>query len=108
MTRERDCPLRYRGDASIPYKGEIELKDMFDTFAACGQWMEDSAPCDCDTTNGFAPFPLSSFPEDYAVAMAYIPYQQNADSYDAEKALSRGTLFPVLDKPFLGRAGCCI
>ena len=40
--------------------------------------------------------------------MAYIPYQQDAKSYDAEKALARGTLFPVLDKPFLGKAGCSI
>ncbi len=85
------------------------MKDMLDTFAACGQWMEDKGPCSCNTTNNdFAPFPLSSFPADYAVAMAYIPYQQNADSYDADKALARGTLFPVLDKPFLGKAGCSI
>lgn len=82
---------------------------MLDTFAACGQLMEDKGPCGCNTTNNdFAPFPLSSFPEDYSVAMAYIPYQQNADSYDADKALARGTLFPVLDKPFLGKAGCSI
>lgn len=85
------------------------MKDMLDTFAACGQLMEDKGPCGCNTTNNnFAPFPLSSFPADYAVAMAYISYQQNADSYDADKALARGTLFPVLDKPFLGKAGCSI
>lgn len=84
------------------------MKDMLDTFAACGQLMEETDPCGCNHTNKFAPFPLPSFPEDYAVAMAYVPYQQNADSYDAEKALSRGTLFPVLDKPFHGKAGCGI
>ena len=85
------------------------MKDLLDTFAVCGQLMEDTDPCGCNHTNEcseFAPFPLPSFPEDYAVAMAYIPYQQDSKSYDAEKALARGTLFPVLDKPFLGKAGC--
>ena len=73
------------------------MKDLLDTFAVCGQLMEDTDPCGCNHTNEcseFAPFPLPSFPEDYAVAMAYIPYQQDAKSYDAEKALARGTLFP--------------
>ena len=62
------------------------MKDLLDTFAVCGQLMEDTDPCGCNHTNEcseFAPFPLPSFPEDYAVAMAYIPYQQDAKSYDA-------------------------
>ena len=44
------------------------------------------------------------FPKQYSVAMAYIPFQNNTDMYDEMKALERGTLFPVLDKPFLGGA----
>lgn len=44
------------------------------------------------------------FPKQYSVAMAYIPFQNNTDTYDEMKALERGTLFPVLDKPFLGGA----
>lgn len=105
---ERDRLFPLRGITSIQSKGEIELKDLLDTFAVCGQLMEDTDPCGCNHTNEcseFAPFPLPSFPEDYAVAMAYIPYQQDAKSYDAEKALARGTLFPVLDKPFWGKRG---
>lgn len=49
--------------------------------------------------------PTSALPERVAVAMAYVPYQECNDVYPCEKALKMGTVFPVLDKPFL--AGCC-
>ena len=41
--------------------------------------------------------------EGWVVAMAYVPWQEWGELYDEEKALARGTLFPDLDKPFLGR-----
>jgi hypothetical protein len=37
--------------------------------------------------------------------MAYVPLQGWGETYDSCKALQRGTLFPVLDKPFKGGAG---
>ncbi|MCI6771809.1 MAG: spore coat associated protein CotJA [Oscillospiraceae bacterium] len=49
--------------------------------------------------------PTSALPEKTVVAMAYIPYQECNDVYPCDKALCVGTVFPVLDKPFL--AGCC-
>lgn len=46
------------------------------------------------------PTPL---PSDPVPAMAYVPYQQWSNQlHSAERALEAGTLFPVLDKPFLG------
>ena len=36
--------------------------------------------------------------------MAYVPVQQLNTVYDTDKALERGTLFPELDKPWLGGA----
>ena len=37
------------------------------------------------------------------LAVSYVPVQRNTDgSYQAEKALARGTLFPGLDLPYLG------
>jgi hypothetical protein len=36
------------------------------------------------------------------VAMAYVPLQQWEMPYDEMTALSRGTIFPSLDKPFVG------
>ena len=37
------------------------------------------------------------------LTMAYVPFQQNIDPYEPETALSNGTLFEQLDKPFKGR-----
>ncbi|MBQ3087199.1 MAG: spore coat associated protein CotJA [Clostridia bacterium] len=48
------------------------------------------------------PAPL---PAEAAVTMAYVPFQTDSQVYEPDTALIRGTLFPVLDKPFL-RAGC--
>lgn len=45
---------------------------------------------------------ISVFPKHVSVAMAYIPFQTNTETYEDIKALERGTLFPVLDKPFYG------
>lgn len=37
------------------------------------------------------------------LAMAYVPIQSWGDLYDESLALTKGTLFPDLDKPFTGR-----
>ncbi|MBE6774095.1 MAG: spore coat associated protein CotJA [Ruminococcaceae bacterium] len=55
---------------------------------------------DTDCACKKAPFPVNT-----ALAMAYVPFQQNGEVYSCERALSRGTAFPCLDKPFL--MGCC-
>lgn len=39
---------------------------------------------------------------DWPAAMAYVPMQPWEKTYDAEKALQVGTIFPSLDLPFLG------
>ena len=38
------------------------------------------------------------------LAMAYVPMQKWNETYEPAMALARGTLFPELDKPFLGEA----
>ena len=40
-----------------------------------------------------------------ALAMAYVPWQRWNQTYELEKALMCGTIFPELDKPFLGKRG---
>ena len=37
------------------------------------------------------------------LTMAYVPFQQIENVYNKDEALKSGTLFPNLDKPFLGR-----
>lgn len=41
--------------------------------------------------------------DQFAVGMTYTLWQRWGEAYCAEKALERGTLFPVLDMPFAGR-----
>ena len=41
-----------------------------------------------------------------AVAMAYVPWQFFQETYEPDKALQYGTIFPELNKPFYGKGGC--
>lgn len=45
-----------------------------------------------------------SMPENPVLAMAYVPFQMLTEIYEPEEALNAGTLFPALDKPFMGRS----
>lgn len=40
------------------------------------------------------------------LGMAYVPMQQWNQTYDMKKGLKVGTIFPELDKPFIGRRAC--
>ncbi|MVB09586.1 Spore coat associated protein JA (CotJA) [Caprobacter fermentans] len=44
----------------------------------------------------------TSFPAETPVAMAYVPFQHFDTTYPAERGLVYGTIFPELNKPFLG------
>lgn len=44
---------------------------------------------------------LSALPKDTAVTMAYVPFQTDLSTFEASDALSNGTLFKCLNKPFL-------
>lgn len=48
------------------------------------------------------PMPKTKFPAELPFAMAYVPFQPWQKPYDTSAALERGTLFPCLDKPFIG------
>lgn len=45
---------------------------------------------------------IPAMPGELSLAMAYVPYQQWEKPYEPEVGLSRGTIFPCLDKPFIG------
>lgn len=49
--------------------------------------------------------PKGRFPEKTPLAMAYVPYQSWEDTYSENVALAKGTIFPCLDFPFLGKEG---
>ena len=51
-------------------------------------------------------YKYGSLPENAPLAMAYVPMQKSVSpSYDTCEALSRGTLFPGLDLPFMNIVG---
>lgn len=55
--------------------------------------MRDSMNC---------PMPEGKFPAETPIGMAYVPFQTWEKPYDMMAGLSRGTIFPSLDKPFIG------
>ena len=46
------------------------------------------------------PLETPVFPGVTPPGMAYVPFQQWGELYNAEKGFCRGTMFPVLDLPF--------
>lgn len=52
--------------------------------------------------------PTSPLPKNPVPAMAYIPFQQFNQPYSSQEGFKKGTLFPCLDKPFLGEGGCSL
>lgn len=73
-------------------------------------YMRHSANCGCHRE--MMPEPRSNCGcsreslSDFALAMAYVPWQNWNCPYAAEKALHCGTIFKELDKPFRGIGGC--
>ena len=84
----------------------------------CGMNMASSPRRDCsssDIPNGNSQS-CSSMRKDQEMyshlkhlipAMAYVPYQEFAPTFELCKALQAGTIFPQLCKPFCGRRGGC-
>lgn len=55
-----------------------------------------------DTRQGQTPFDELRLSGRFPPAMAYVPWQRLDEMYTPETALERGTLYPELDKPFMG------
>ena len=47
--------------------------------------------------------PITPFPKETPLAMAYVPFQSFGKLYDETLGLDTGTMFPDLDKPFTGK-----
>ena len=55
-----------------------------------------------DMRQGQVPFDELRLSGRFSPAMAYVPWQRLDEMYTPETALERGTLYPELDKPFMG------
>lgn len=84
--QDTDCSCRE------PDNSRSESRTMADT--ACPKRKDNS----CSGNDSITCFTSTDFP----IGMAYVPMQTWGPLYDPQKALCQGTLFPELDKPFLG------
>lgn len=63
----------------------------------------DTEPAAPSVPDGGSQLPTDSInPSLLALAMGFVPVQAWEEPYDNDLALARGTIFPSLDKPFLG------
>lgn len=67
-----------------------------------GMYMNDMSDTDMRKDDRHNMDSLTPFPKNTSVAMAYVPYQEWEKPYTDSVALSRGTMFPCLDKPYIG------
>ena len=79
-------------DLNIMNTDEILKKYGFEMYASKPSNMNSNKP----GTPNF-------MPKNPALAMAYAPMQPQGETYEPEKGLMAGTIFPDLDKPFYGR-----
>lgn len=80
-----------------------DMMDIFNPYFNMPSSKKAVAEKDCGDYT-----PLSALPENPAQTMAYVPFQLSASKrYEVQEALSEGTLFPVLNKPFLRTSRCC-
>lgn len=63
--------------------------------------------CDCHSIDARMSCPPKASLQNKPVAMAYVPWQYFNQTYEPDQALMCGTIFPELNKPFLGKRGAC-
>ena len=105
---------RYKMNTSCcrPYNRTCGM--MRQDFPQMREQTPDSCPCrDVPKCNCRMPGAPSYDAEMYShlahlePAMAYVPCQTFGETFSLDHALSVGTIFPVLCKPFCGKRGVC-
>lgn len=82
----------------------ITNEDMRFPLPEIGSGLEIELPTgSADNSDGGSTLPVDSIrPSLLALAMGFVPVQAWETPYEDDLALARGTIFPALDKPFLG------
>lgn len=73
----------------------------------CAQTQPEACPARPETVCPVCRDTRTTYDElaDMPLAMAYVPWQEWQNIYEAEKGFHRGTIFEELDKPFCGTGG---
>lgn len=70
--------------------------------------MRQQQPVQTATPAPCAPSRMQENMERFPVAMLYVPWQKWNETYELDRGLMTGTIFPDLDRPFRGiRKGGC-
>jgi hypothetical protein len=79
--------------APVPPAQPVPMPE-YPSGAAGSSFLQPGVSC-CPSTD------IGYLEQQYALAMAYVPWQQWKSTYGPERALIQGTVFPELDKPFI-------
>lgn len=90
------------GNMSCSTAGNTQCNNAAD--APCGTAVNMSGNTTCSNATNSSTMGGSAAYNNMPVGMCYVPWQMWGSVYEPCKALERGTMFPDLDKPFLG--GC--
>ena len=101
---QRPCPAPMPGRPVMqrPCPADMPKRPM---PKPCPADMPGPSMPDCPSMPGACPCssdPLAGMP----VGMAYVPWQCFHETFEVDKALQCGTIFPELSKPFAGKGGC--
>jgi len=90
-------------------KGAVILRETYDFMRMPCEFKRSHMPMDEEmpmlnskNRTDVSTSPLSPFPEQTPIGMAYVPYQQWDEIYEASEGFCKGTMFPMLDYPFKG------
>ena len=76
--------------------------NMADYYAAAGYMKPRYLAAQKVPRSRFSNVALDELP----LTMAYVPMQKYGSVFEPENALEKGTLFPELDKPCVGKGAC--
>lgn len=101
MQKKRLFPMREGEDPSLPWPDcgvqDIPTQPKPENGGNMNHGNISAGP------EGGTQLPADSIdPRLLSLAMAFVPRQSWETPYDFDVALGRGTIFPALDKPFLG------
>ena len=88
---------------SCGMKPSCDMRPSCDTKPSCNMRPSGTVSPGMVNPAGYQPPAMQCTIEtaNMPIAMAYVPWQQWRQTYPVDKALSRGTIFPELDLPFV-------
>lgn len=102
---QRPCPASMNGRPMIQRPCPADMPARPGMSKPCPADMPMNPMADCPSMPEHCPHkadPLADMP----IAMAYVPWQFFHETFEPDKALQCGTIFPELSKPFYGKGGC--